>query len=111
VSPLQNVNVGDLALVTLDNWFYAPDGQSYRAVFGRIKAARTAEDSLGVRPNGKSTNWYLEIGNMLIAGCQIHYVVRTDTCATGEVEAWTEANGEVKKFTRPTHIYDASEVA
>lgn len=102
-----NIAIGDKVLVTCDNWFYAPDGQSYRAVYGTVRAIRTAEDALGVRPNGKSTNWYAEVGNMTIAGCQIHYVVKSFHCALGDATAWTEEKGEVKRYIRPTHIYDA----
>lgn len=67
-----NITPGKTALVTVDNWFYAPDGRMYRAVFGTVKGARTAEKTLGVRPNGKSTNWYLEIGCMTLAAGQAH---------------------------------------
>src|SRR3546814_15952739 len=74
------VSVGDQALITTDNWFYAPDGKSYRAAFGTVKAIRSSEIALGVKTNSKSTNWYVEVGNMLIAGCQIHYAVRTADC-------------------------------
>jgi hypothetical protein len=98
-----NISIGDKVLVTCDNWFYAPDGQNYRAVFGTVKAVRTAEDALGVRPNGKSTNWYAEVGNMMIAGCQIHYVVKTSTCVLGDVPTWNDEKG------RPTHIYNADQ--
>lgn len=102
-----NIDIGKKVLITCDNWFYAPDGQSYRGVFGTVRAVRTAEEALGVRPNGKSTNWYVEIGNMTIAGCQIHYAVRTDACALGTTRGWTEEHGEVKHYDRPTHIYNA----
>lgn len=106
---MNNVEVGDKVLVTCDNWFYAPNGQNYRAVFGTVRAVRTAEDALGVRPNGKSTNWYVEVGNMTIAGCQVHYVVKTNRCDLGDVRAWTEDKGVVVRFDRPSHIYDADE--
>lgn len=106
-----NIDIGKKALVTCDNWFYAPNGRQYRAAFGTIKAVRTAEDTLGVRPNGRSTNWYVEVGNMTIAGCQIHFVVRTDTCNTvGDVEDYaSDAADGVKKFLRPNTIYNADQ--
>src|SRR3546814_7562125 len=58
------VSVGDQALITTDNWFYAPDGKSYRAAFGTVQAIRSSEIALGVKTNSKSTNWYVEVGNM-----------------------------------------------
>lgn len=107
-----NVSIGQKALVTVDNWFYAPDGKVYRAAFGTVKAVRTSEESLGVRTNAKSTNWYLEIGNMTIAGCQIHYVVRTDEYFDGNVRDWTSsADHGCREFTRPTAIYNADGTA
>lgn len=107
MSAPHNVNIGDKVIVTCDNWFFAPDGLSYRAVFGTVKAVRTAEDSLGVRPNGKSTNWYLEVGNMTIAGCQIHYLVRTALCNFGPVQSHLSHDGRYSLSSRPTEIYNA----
>lgn len=108
MSAPHNIVIGDRVLVTTDNWFFAPNGQMYRAVFGTVKAVRTAEDSLGVRPNGKSTNWYLEIGRMTIAGCQIHYLVRTDTCDLGAVEdSYTKSDGSRGVQLRRSDIYRA----
>lgn len=107
-----NINVGEKALVTVDNWFYAPDGHQYRAVFGTIHAVRTAEDSLGVKPNGRSTNWYLEIGNVTIAGCQVHYALRTDTCHFGPVTDWAASPEHgIREYQRPGAIYDADATA
>lgn len=103
-----NIEPGQKALITTDNWFFAPDGNSYRAVFGTVKAARTAEETLGVRPNGKSTNWYVEIGNMTIAGCQIHYAVRTDTCNDGPSKQWSSsAEQGCREYFTPCSIYFA----
>jgi len=73
-----NVKIGQKALVTTSEWFYAPDGAQYRAVFGTIKGIFEDDATLGIKTNSKSTNWYLEIGNMIVAGCQIHYAVMTD---------------------------------
>ena len=30
------INIGDTVLATLDNYFFAPDGKQYRAVFGKV---------------------------------------------------------------------------
>jgi hypothetical protein len=105
ISP--NTSIGDKVLVTCDNWFYAPDGIMYRGVFGTVKAVRTAEDTLGIRPNGRSTNWYLEIGNMTIAGCQVHYVVKTDNVNCEAVDDASVVEGVVHRHNRPTQIYNA----
>jgi hypothetical protein len=103
-----NIEVGKKALVTTDNWFFAPNGQSYRAVFGTVKNIHTTEAIFGFTPTGKSTNWFLEIGDMLIAGCQIHYALRTDKCSDSPAANYSAdaANG-IKEYQTPCQIYFA----
>jgi len=103
-----NIAVGEKALVTVDNWFYAPNGRQYRAVFGTVRAIRTSEESLGVKTNARITNWYVEVGKMTIAGCQIHYALRTDSCEQGKVMDWsTSPEKGCYEFERPSAIYFA----
>ena len=73
------MNIGDKVLITTDGWFFAPDGEQYRAVHGTVKAILNDEEALGIKTNRASTNWFVEIGNALIAGCQIHYAVKSET--------------------------------
>lgn len=103
-----NIEIGSMALVTTSEWFVAPDGNNYKAVFGRVKGVFTAEETLGVKTNGRSTNCYLEIGKMTIAGCQINYAIRTDDCSQAPAADWTAdaANG-IKIYERPSTIYFA----
>lgn len=65
-------------LITTDNWFIAPDGKSYRAVWGEAKTM-TAAEALGIEPNRNSANWMVRVGteehHIILAGCQIHYAV------------------------------------
>jgi len=103
------IKVGDKVLVTVDNWFHAPDGKSYRSVFGTVNAISGDQETLGIRTNARSANWYATIGNVLIAGCQIHYALKTDTCNTGAVDDFREVDGEIKKFCRPSYIYRADQ--
>ena len=103
-----NIAIGEKAIITTDNWFFAPDGQNYRAVFGTVKAVKSAEETLGVKTNSKSTNWYVEIGNMTLAGCQIHYAIKTDKCNEGKALGWTSsAEHGVKEYDLPCAIYFA----
>ncbi len=100
------IEIGDKVLVTVDNWFYAPDGQTYKGVHGTLKGVKTAEATLGIRPNGKSTNWYLEIGNVVIAGCQVHYAVKCDSCEQVKCNGWTtNAESGIKEYEYPSPIY------
>ena len=82
---------GEKYLITTDNWFIAPDGEQYRAVFGTVAEIQSDEETLGIKTNRGSTNWYVVIGNMIVAGCQIHYCIRTDEASsapgTREIEA------------------------
>lgn len=93
-------------LITTDNWFYAPDGESYRAVWGKVTAIQNSEETLGVKTNDRSTNWYVVIGNMIVAGCQIHYAIQAHSVSlkppTKELET-----GEVIKGPL-TRIYNAN---
>lgn len=65
-------------LITTDNWFIAPDGKSYRAVWGEVHTM-TAAEALGIEPNRNSANWMVKVGteehHIILAGCQIHYAV------------------------------------
>lgn len=75
--------IGKKALLTSDNWFFAPDGQQYRAAFGTVHEISNIEDMLGIKVNSRSRDWYIQIGNLSLAGCQIHHIIRTDTCSFG----------------------------
>lgn len=83
---MRNLNVGDTVLLTTDNWFFAPDGRQYRAVFGTVYGIFNDHEVLGIKTNARSTNWYVGIGNMIVAGCQIHYAVKTDTCSFEKID-------------------------
>lgn len=74
------MQIGKKYLVTADNWFFAPDGENYRAVFGTVHDVVDSEQALGMRTNRNSTNWYVVIGDMIMAGCQVHYAMRADSC-------------------------------
>lgn len=104
---MNNIKVGDKALITTDNWFYGHDGLQYRAVFGTVKAIRSSEETLGIKTNARSSNWYVEIGGMILAGCQIHYAIKTDNCELGSVNDSDVINGETKEFVRTSRIYNA----
>lgn len=99
--------IGTKVLITTDNWFYAPDGKQYRSAYGTVRGIHTDEKTLGIRTNARSTNWYVQVGDLMIAGCQVHYAVRTDKCDLGSTPDWKEVDGVVVEYLRPTCIYDA----
>lgn len=89
------LKIGDKALITTDNWFYAPDGNQYKSVFGTIKGIYNSEETLGIKTNARSTNWYVTIGDMTIAGCQIHYLVKTDSVSEDAPTSEIEYEGKI----------------
>ena len=101
--------IGDKLLITTDNWFYAPDGRLYRAVFGELKAIHSDSETLGIKTNARSTNWYVSIGNVVIAGCQIHYAVKTDNVNTDGYfeERFDEEKKVFVSYRRASNIYVA----
>lgn len=94
-------------LITTDNWFFAPDGHQYRAVWGYIRK-HLAEDVLGVVPT-RSTNWLLSVTNdnpdssIMIAGCQIHYLVECPDMPTVLTGVYEDVN--TKYSTPVNNIY------
>lgn len=106
-----HIEVGDKVVVTTEGWFYSHDGKQYLAVYGTVHGIDTAEGTLGVKTNAKSTNWYLRVGNITIAGCQIHYVAKVEGCPPARTysEMVTD-QGEVKKINRESTVYNADEL-
>lgn len=95
-------------LITTDAWFFAPDGLQYRAVWGNVQII---EDSfLGIKTNRNSSNWFAKVGtdenHVIIAGCQIHYAVKSDTAPnTNKVEDYAVDASNLNTYIRPTSIY------
>lgn len=104
-----NYSVGDKFLITCDNWFLAPDGKQYKAVHGTINAILNDSEALGIATNRHSANWFVSIGNMVIAGCQIHYAIKTDDCRLGNVVSENLIENELKRDRRESMIYNADE--
>jgi hypothetical protein len=67
-------------LITTSDWFFGPDGEQYKAVYGPASLCK-AKDLLGFVPR-RSADWFVSVGthdkHIHIAGCQIHYAIRTD---------------------------------
>ena len=106
---MTNFQIGDKVLLTTFAHFFAPDGKQYRGVFGTVKGVHSSEDTLGIKTNNKSTNWYIEIGNMIIAGCQVNYAIKTKECNFERVDEFSWGENIYHEFTRPTLIYNADQ--
>lgn len=72
------IKPGNKYLITTDKWFQAADGEQYHAAHGTVHAIVDSKSTLGIDTNRNATNWYVVIGDLVIAGCQIHYAVRAD---------------------------------
>lgn len=102
--------LGKKYLITTDNWFFAPDGENYKAVFGTVSGVLNDKDSLGLKTNRHSTDWYVVIGNMMIAGCQVHYCIQADDVDFRRGNREIEHNGKmVVERNATTRIYNADE--
>lgn len=101
--------VGKRVLVTTDCWFTAPNGEQYKAVYGELIAVQTDQEALGIKTNAKSTNWYAQVGNMLMAGCQIHYAINCDGIDVflGDISHQDTHEGRCIITKQPSRIYNA----
>jgi hypothetical protein len=99
--------IGQNVLITTSQWFYGPDGKSYRAVWGKLIDVYESKNVFGFTPNRNHTNWMLQVGNMVIMGCQVMYCIKTDTRPSELVNDFSTEGGKVTEFIRPTFIYIA----
>lgn len=98
-------------LITTNQWFLAPDGNSYQAVWGTFKGVHEDQKVFGFRVNRSHANWYLEIGDMVIAGCQVLYLIECPKKPQTEKHRHYETSVEhgLKTFDVPTRIYICKE--
>lgn len=100
--------VGSTYVITTDNWFVAPDGNQYKAVFGTVHGIYNDEETLRIKTNRGSANWYVSIGNMTIAGCQIHYMIRSSCYNTNHAVRDIEYEGKiVRGYENAPRIFNA----
>lgn len=109
------ITPGQKYLINTDQWFFAPDGENYKAVWGTVHGVVDAEQTLGLKTNRNSTNWYVAIGDMIIAGCQIHYAIAaTSYNPNPSVTAEIDHDGKrlaVSNATSRIYNADASGIA
>lgn len=68
--------IGKKVLITCSAWFYAPDGKLYKGVWGTLKNIVEAKEAFGFIPSRSHANWFIEVGNVVITGCQVNYLVQ-----------------------------------
>lgn len=94
IRSLLNKNI----LVTLNDWFYAPDGSCYKAIYGR--ASNVIEQE-----NGSFDLW---LDNIFINGNDIKTIIATDEVNFGQAKDWEYEDGKAIVFYRPCNIYKAT---
>lgn len=96
-------------LITSDAWFYAPDGNQYRSVWGEVEIV--SDGILGIKTNVRSSNWFAKVGtddkHVIIAGCQIHYACKSETKPPTQSTDITMIDGIRKVEVRLHAIYIA----
>lgn len=100
-------------LITTDEWFLAPDGKQYRAVWGNVEIL---EDSIfGIKTNRGSSNWFAKVGSeenhVIVSGCRIHYAAKCNQQPhIGPTEEYSvkEGDGGLNFHRRPTLIWIAN---
>lgn len=100
--------IGKSVLITTSDWFYAPDGRMYKAVWGTIIAIQEDKEAFGFAVNRSHANWLITIGNMTIAGCRVLYAIKCDTPNFGRADEYQTGEAGVVEFSRPSAIYDAN---
>jgi len=100
--------IGQNVMMTCSEWFYGPDCQSYKVVWGKLKSIVNVSEHLGFQPNRPNANWVYEIGNMIIYGCQVKYIVlcpeKPDT--TTRIQSWTtHPEKGIVEYEAPNSVY------
>lgn len=102
---MQNL-INKKVLITTSSWFFGKDGKQYKAIHGTLKGVHEAGKTLGFIPNRAHANWYFEIGEMIIMGCQVMYVLETEIVNTGDIDEWVNHDEHGYKIVnKPTSIY------
>lgn len=102
-------HIGQNVLITCQSWFVAPDGKQYLAAWGTLTAIHESGKELGFIPNRAHANWFIELGGMIIMGCQVMYFISCpDEPDFGQVKDYEIKDGDVKTFLRPSKIYNAN---
>ncbi len=98
--------IGQNVLITTQNWFYGTDGKAYRGAWGTLKGVHKAEDTMGIVPNRSHANWFIEIGDMIVMGCQVLYITKCKNPPPPEsIKDHATSSGDLKEFIRPGEIF------
>jgi hypothetical protein len=101
---------GQKYIITTNDWFIAPDGDSYKSAWGTCEV-KCIKEVFGFDPIRPSTNWYLQVGKegteAIIAGCQIHYAIRCENPPEDKYIGQSYIEKETGKYLNSSRIYYA----
>ena len=104
------IKSGQKYLITTEEWFIAPDGYQYRSAWGTCKILNI-DEIFNFKVRQPSTNWYLEVGEngkeIIIAGCHIHYAVRSEKFPKDNLRGKFYMDTETKSEYNVSRIYIA----
>lgn len=72
-------------------------------MLGILKGVREAKAVLGFQPSRSHANWYVEIGDLVLSGCQANYFLLCPERPV--VDSIVESNSNGSNFTRDNGIY------
>ena len=87
-----NIKLNDKCLITVSDWFSAPDGKEYVALHGTV----TADDEKT-----------LTVGNTKVMQDKIITVIKCSKCNFGVANSWDYKGGKTASYERPSKIYNA----
>ena len=102
---MTNELIGKKVLITTTDWFVAPDGLQYRALFGTLKSVTESTKALGFAINRSHANYFFEVGKMKIMGCRVMYMIECEGVNSNDTEEILAKEGGIIKYNRPTMIY------
>lgn len=98
--------INQKVLITTSEWFVGPDGKDHKAVWGTLKGVYEAGKHLGFIPNRAHANWFYEVGDIIMMGCQVKYICLCSEQPKEDVQAWTFEKDDTlpKTYTAPFKI-------
>jgi hypothetical protein len=104
---MTNNLIGKNVLITCQSWFIAPDGKQYRSAWGKLNAVKEAKEHVGFTPNRTHANWFIELGNMTIMGCQVLYYIECPEKPSDVVieHAFDSDKKQIYNYRKPSEIY------
>lgn len=97
--------IGQKVLAQTSAYFVGPDGKDHNAIWGTLNGINKVPKELGFIPNRNMANWYYEIGDTVIMGCQINYMSLCPDEPKDNVESWGLKDNIIVPYITPHKIF------